>query len=750
MCEGYQIRFDVAFKKENDTVITILKPVITKCPEDPGPIIAGVFLSIIFLGAFLLNLMVVVTVATSYTLKRFLYCHLLINLSLSCMIDCFLNLSIAIGYVTTAPWRFGYGVSYFNGFTINMMNSEMAFAVLLLAVDRLAAAKKYTSYLNSEKYKLGVVIGVTWVVAFILASPLVCGFVLSMPYKNRYSCSVADPRDDYYLITHLLLIVCLPTLVMVVLVCVISVTFHRERKKQKRIKGNQTMSYFDQILMTPYFRNEFYPSVFVICAVIAYVMLWLPFTGLTTISPMMTKHWANETTEDSPDDDFSRFLPTTRSNFRVSRAMVDATQLEALNSTNATLPSDMTPDMTNITMDEGFIPEIVDTPAFDTVAVWFRFIFNIVVPILVFITLREVRTKCEALIMCCRPNSVDVASPKPSRPPYISSLPGTGTAEKKAGDTKSQKKQKKDNKNTINCKTPILFSTSEGLHIRTIGDTYLDMKENRSLLPFNRQNNDQPKFVYNLCDVMLGYEDLTDFDGQFHIDDSYDFEGDPEAENLGKGNAVVIGAQRAALGQKGQGPAESNDEEEGTNFNIDYRPPTPPKVQVVGNDSAVNFGNALEAEDVNKHKKGKKVRFATLLNEEIPRPRSAESSILNSSANSSRSTDSGIMADNERNSAQQDNENRKPRLNVNNRQQAAKKQTNKPGVKARATRKPPPPKKVGAPSSKIPSGPKTPKKVVSSKIRNIKSRHMNNLNSSLTSLENKSPTRARRFSKAST
>lgn len=749
MCENQNIRFEVIIETVNGSQVAILRPVYPECPEDPTPIVAAAFLSLIFLGAFLLNLMVVVTVATSYTLKRYLYCHLLINLSLACLIDCFLNLSIAIGYVTTTPWRFGYAVSYFNSFTINVMNSEMAYAVLLLAVDRLAAAKKFTTYLNIEKYKLGVVIGVTWVVALVLASPLAGGYVRSMPYRRRYSCSVADPIDDYYLIPHLVLIVCVPTVVMVVLVCVTSITFHRKRKKQKKFKGNQTLGYFDQILMTPYYREEFYPSVLVNCAVIAYVLCWLPFTALTTISPMMTQHWANDTSQDSTDDHFSRFVPSVRTSFKLTRAMLDESQLQTLNSTDTNITSSMSPDMSNFTMDEGLIPEIMGTPAFDTVAVWFRFIFDVIVPILVFTTLRDVRAKCEALIMCCRPNSVDVASPKPTRPLYINRLPSTGTANKKDKTTKSKKSSKNSNKNMIDFKTPILFSTSEGLHIRTVEETYLGMKENKPLLGFTRHNND-PKFVYNLCDVMLGYEDLTDFDGQFHIDDNYDFEKDPEAQELGADNEVVIGAQRAAMGHTAKSPTDDNEDEENLTFKLGYRPPTPPKVQILGNEPAESVGDTIEPDNNVKRKKGKKVvRFAAVLTEVIPRPSTPESSIVNSSAGSSRSSDSGIMADNERSSSQQGDEEKKPRFTVNHdRPRVARKQTSKPGSKPRPPRRPPAPSKNSSSSNK-PSGPKATRKVVGTKVRSIKSRHMSNMNSSQTSPENRSPPKPRRFSKHS-
>ncbi|XP_066949464.1 uncharacterized protein [Macrobrachium rosenbergii] len=728
MCEGFKIQLDFAYEEINGTRKLVLVPDITKCPEDPGPFIAAAFLSIIFVAAFILNLMVVVTVATSYTLKRFLYCHLVINLSATCMMDCFFNISIAIGYVTTAPWLFGYYLSYFNSFTINMLNSEMAFAVTLLTIDRIAAAKKFTKYLNMTKFKLGVIISATWGVALLMALPLVCGLIMSMPYRNRYSCAVADPNDDYYLIVHVLLVLCGCTPVMVVLVSVTSAVFHKERKKQK-IKGNQTMSYFDQILMTPYYRNEFYPAVFVGFAVIFYLICWLPFTALSTIGPMVTRHWANETDDEQGDDKtFNRFIPLPRSGFRMTKAMLDDSQLQKLNHTNITSSHVNT---TNITMHPGRIPEIISTPGYETAFIWLRFLYDLIVPILVFVILRDVRAKSEGLIMCCRPNSVNVASPKPIRP-YLNKMSSSNSAD---GKESSYKSQKKNSKNAVGFKTPILFATSEGLHIRTVEGTYLDMIENKSLMAFAKQQNDTPRFTYDLCDVMLGYEDLTDFDGQFHIDDHYDYDKEPREADLGAANHIVNNASRAALGQKPlQEPVE--DECEEIPIQGELRPPTPPKVHIKGNDPAISFGETIEpTNDPNKPQRGKKsVRFASVLTEEIPRPETGESSVLNSSINSGRSSDSGILADSERSSANENKDTRQP----------------KP-VPVRE-RKPIPRKGPGYPTKRLQAAPRNPngvRKPVVTNVRNIKSRHFTKMNDSMTSLDEKTPATPRRFSKPS-
>ncbi|KAK7073290.1 hypothetical protein SK128_028066 [Halocaridina rubra] len=743
MCEGYEL--NIVIEKVNGSFV--IRPVITKCPEDPTPIIAATFLSVIFVAAFLLNIMVVVTVSTSYTLKRFLFCRLLVNLCTTCIIDCFLNISVAIGYVTTFPWRFGHYLNYFNAFTINMLNSEMAFAVLLLTVDRILAVKKSKQYLGMAKYKLGIWVCLSWLVALGMALPLLLGVIQSMPYRNRYSCAVADPLDDFYLIVHVL-VVGISTIVMLCLIIAISVTFHRERKKQKKVRSNQTISYIDQILMTPYFRNEFYPAVFVAAVFIAYLICWVPFLTLSTVGPMITKHWANETEEESElDDTFSLFNPKQRSGIRMTKAMLDESTLQALNQTNIT--SEVTTDMSNITVNPWQIPEIIGTPAYETAFIWLRFIFDLLVPILVFAILQDVKAKCEGLIMWCRPNSVTVASPKPSRPTYINRIPSNDTFDVKGQSSKSLKKQK-SSKDSINFKTPILFATSEGLHIRTVEETYLDMVESKPLIPgFSRQSSEAPRFTYDLCDVLLGYEELTDFEAQFYMNHSEDHDKGQREPNLAAANPVVISANRVALGQKPKHTQPAEDTSEEVPVQGAARPPTPPKVQIKGNDHAIEFGDTIEL-DVDKKSKGRKnVRFAQILSEEIPRPGTGESSILNTSVNSSRSSDSGIMADSETTSPTAPEERRKTKTTPDR----ARRRVPQRLAGKRPTR--PPPKRLQGNAKKFTSANGTVKssnanKINNTKTRSIKSRHMPRVNTSAVSEEDKEEKRQpppKRFSK---
>ena len=629
-CESggyYELRIKLDIQKVNGTLIHVLQPEYIKCPTDPWLIVATFFLSLIFLISFALNCLVVITIATSYTLKKYQHCHLIVNLCAVCMLDCLFNITVAISYVSTVPWRFGHFMCYFNSFTMNMITCQMAFAIFFLAVDRLCVAKKYAPYMGISKLKMNILVVGTWIASFLLASPTVFGFIASMPYRMRYSCAIADPKDDYYLITHLVMVIIVPTPLILLFLLETSCTFHREKKKQRKVKGSQTYSYFDQILMTPYYRNEFYPALFVGFAIIAYTIFWLPFSVLSIVDPMLTQHWNNETT-----DSFS--------GHKKIRNWVQISDV-GLPGGNAVIDDSIYSNMTtNSTTKKELMPEIDATPSYETAFIWLRFLYDLLIPIFIYAIMRELRNKSEGLMSCCRPNSVDVASPKPVAPPYLNKMGFRGTS-----DTNDKNNKKQKNKNMVNFRTPVLFATSEGLHIRTVDETYLEILDNKPLLGFAKNPNIDPEFTYDLCDVTLGYEDLTDFDGPFHIDDQYDYSKKREMID-DYTNSIVGGANRAAVEMR-QG-IKVDMKNDIINVTESYYSPAPPKNNFSSPKYDI-FDDTIELEDDRKkNNKGKKsVRFNSALNQEISRPNTVESSILDSSVGSSFSNDSGILADNE-------------------------------------------------------------------------------------------------------
>ena len=639
---GYKVVF--LYVRINETASAFLRR-YEPCPPDPGPIVAAVFLTIIFVAAVLLSMMAVVTIATSYTLKKYLYCHILLNICCVVIVDCVTNMSIAIAYVLTSPWQFGYYLCYLNSFTMLTISCEMILGVLLFTFDRLFVLKKFAPYLSLSRAKLNIIIFLTWFVSLAFSIPILAGFT-SMPYTTRYSCSVSDPRDDYYLAATLAALVITPSFVLMFGVIATAIIFHKEKKKQKRVKGGPTYSYLDQILMTPYYRNEFYPSLCMVILAVGCLLMWYPYATLTTLNPMVTKDWFNKTFD--PDHDNQDHI------FRLdntNRSEASSGTDTMTNSNNGTLEMDYENMQENYTNHIHLIPEMMDGPAYETATVWFRFLYDLLVPIIILLTLKEIRLKCESLILCCRPSSVDVTSPKHVSPPYVSKTP------KSSGFTdlkQSNKKPKNDNK--VSFKTPVLFATDEGLHIRTVEDTYLDMVDPKPLLGFGKNNSRDPKFSIEVCDIVLPEEDLTDFEGQYDLDEvipNPHHYSDMHEENQEQsfGESVLIGANAALMSRKPEFNGKS--EEQMVNHREEVVPTVSRETDEVQNEEnenkkiEENFDETVEI-DLEKPQKPKKhVRFDTNLIQSIPIPNDEYSTDLDESFSSINSNDSGVYGDNE-------------------------------------------------------------------------------------------------------
>lgn len=629
---GYSKRIVVQIILVNNTRQLIPITKYTPCPVPAGPIVAAVFLTLIFIAAVSLSLMVLVTISTSYTLKKYLYSQILINICSAVIVDCILNLTIAIAYVSTAPWAFGYNICYVNSFFMLLMTSEMILTIILLAFDRLFVLKKFAPYLRLSRSKLSIVILLTWVVSAAVAVPLLAGFT-SMPYKSRYSCTVSDPRDDFYLIAPLAVIVVIPAFALVVIIAVTVSIFSKERKKHKKVKSGQSYSYLDQILMTPYFRNEIYSSICMVVLIIAYLILWLPYSALITVNPIVTADWTNKTFGDTYDIQ-------THAAEADSNTVLKDTAFH--NETHDKAGQVMT---RNLTTHVNSIPEILDGAVYETVFIWFRFIFDLLVPIIILVTLKEIRLKCESLIFCCRPSSVDMNSPKLVSPPYQNKAPkSSGFA-----DLQHTHKKKNDNKNMVSFKTPVLFATDEGLHIRTVEDTYLDMNDPKPFLGFAKNQNTDPKFCYEVCDIVLPDEELTDFEGQFNIDEDIVpteeyVQPDAHIDNeLSFTDSVLVGANAVLMSRN----SEHSDEDKLSPAEKEKYLREMEELQKQRQAAEEKFDETIELDVDKPQKVKKKVRFDTEnLIQKISRPNTAESTDIEDTS-SVKSTDSGVFADNE-------------------------------------------------------------------------------------------------------
>ena len=246
-----------------------------------------------------------------------------------------------------------------NSFAVFFVTCQMILSVLLFAFDRLFVLKKVARYLSLPKGKLNLVIIFSWFISVSFSVPLVAG-LKSMPYRQRYSCSIADPRDDIYMAVAFATFIAVPAVILLY-ICISSIlTFHREKKKQTKMKG-QTYSYLDQLLMIPYYRTELYSTLCMLALTFLCLILWFPYGGLITMEPILTEHWLNKTFDESHEFQ-DHYIESGASgsdlDFEDNSLAQNVTEYQQANMTNHV----------------HYIPEMSETPVYETVFIWFRFI----------------------------------------------------------------------------------------------------------------------------------------------------------------------------------------------------------------------------------------------------------------------------------------------------------------------------------------------------------------------------------------
>ncbi|KAL7643604.1 UNVERIFIED_CONTAM: hypothetical protein RMT77_005587 [Armadillidium vulgare] len=614
--DGYKTVITISFEQRNGNWTYVANLSHEKCSLELGPIFAALFLILFFIAAFLLSALILVTISTSHTLKKVLVNHYLINLCATVMIDGLFNIIMSVCYVSLKYWKFGYYACYFNSFTVTLLSVQMGFSILLLVIDRILVAKKLGAYMSLSKCSIRFFIILTWLISFAMSVPLSWGFIESVPYRNRYLCSVADSRDQYFLLPQITIVIIGVTVMLIVCVIITIWIFHREQKKHKKMKGNQSASYFDHILMIPYYKNEAYHTVYTSLLVIGYIVFWFPFTCVIALTPLYTNDWNGKTTPFGTIKRIPEFHLDSSALFtRMSTKDATRNATDIFNSTSNNT------DFSNI------IPEMLDTPARETVFVWLRYLFDVLVPLLIMIIIKEIRYKCRALIFVCRPNTVDSSS-KILSPPYLNASFRNGIKDKK---------QKSEN--MVNFRTPVLFATSDGLYIRTVDDSLQESNGSKNLLIFSKNSQVEPHFNYDLCDVTLGGEDFSELEANFQTPDcNNDVDKDPVGIN-----PIVEGANRTAVGKRMQ--TISSDGPKSPHLPNEKRPPTPPKPKSPEEKIKKEDIEMIDLEKPAK-KNGKVVRFDTDLIQEINSPKINDAeSVLESSIGSNASNDSGNVAD---------------------------------------------------------------------------------------------------------
>ena len=450
--------------------------------------VVAAFLALFSIAAILLNVLLIVTIAASYTLKKKAINLFALSLAAGDVLEGLFSVPLSAAFAARQRWP---TKAYMCRFDAALSESTLlltSLSVLLLCLDRALMMKylhNYRKYMTPTKRTLAIL--ATWTVSLLLTSPLLCGYLESYPHEARLSCSTVDAEKDVVYGSLMLAIgYLLPLCGMVVCITQVSRIVRRERKQLKKLQLKRSFAYTEQVFVTPHLRTEQGPTLMVLAVLLLYGLLVLPHAITVHLDQIINTYNMTEIEENQTEE--------------MRLRLENATTMMTANETtegNSTVAPPVPPQLPRQ------IPTVRSGAVHEPIFMWLRYGFLVLYPIAALTFHKDLRKKAEGLLFCCRPNTVDdYSSVRP-----ISAYVKKSDSAKKSGRSRSQN-------HVTSYKTPVLFSTTTGLHLRVMSSTQrsnmrflgLDLSLKGSFAP-------DPEFEIFLNDLTLPSEDLPDADG---------------------------------------------------------------------------------------------------------------------------------------------------------------------------------------------------------------------------------------------
>ncbi|KAG8178712.1 hypothetical protein JTE90_024834 [Oedothorax gibbosus] len=310
--------------------------------KDPALHIVEVALLVaVLLISFVTNIFLLVTITSSYSLRRVPFNMLLANLALVFIFESLFNMTVAL--FQTCGWNIGVKGCALNSFWGQLVTLQVTFCLCVSCFESMASVwqpVRFQSYLTVLKQ--GICILTMWVVGVLLCVPFIFELIPSRVFVSRYSCASAGPGAFVH---GIFLTLCYCLLILIGASCLLHFGIQQwkeHRQQKKRNTANYTDVFIQGDLWTEWVN---FKLVSWLC--LFYLVMELPYIVVHQISALRTY----------PLDSVSG---------------------------NGTLP----------------LTEI--TPRYETAFTWFRFLYSCLFTFVVFKMRKDIRTKFKALAQCCR------------------------------------------------------------------------------------------------------------------------------------------------------------------------------------------------------------------------------------------------------------------------------------------------------------------------------------------------------------
>ena len=410
-------------------------------------------LLILLVGAFG-NVILIITIGCNQKRSHSALYVFSINLAIINCVDCFFNMPVALTSTLAAAWNLGDGICRMNGFFMNLVMVETLLTLTFMALDRMMATKHTEKYGQIQSIpRIIIMIIYSWIQSLSFSIPMLFGAIPVKVYPDIYICMLSEKTSAVYTCVLILGCVLIPLIVTAIFFIIILKTNCSERSA---VQNMLTQHQYSKDMEEPNLVKEMKGAKFAGVLFISWLLMEAPFLIYNLIRVL------------SYSDDLN---------------------LESKVNLNY----------------NGYV---------DIVLLWINYGYVIVLPILALLWKKELWQNFKNFILCRKSNLiVDMMSTKDERQHNVKLENGKSDEKRNF----KEEKLKEAFVNTSGFQVPVLFATSNGVHIQTFGASD-DMSESEIMY-------DDVGIRAKKCDVLGSQgnlqqmeDDTSDYDSSNEID----------------------------------------------------------------------------------------------------------------------------------------------------------------------------------------------------------------------------------------
>lgn len=201
------------------------------------------FLTLVTVVGFVSNFLVLLLFYKRPTLRSFSN-RFVLNLSISHFWQCILVLPTTVISIATDQWLLGNTFCIVSGFLFTTLNITSVLCLLLIALDRNCAVNSPLHYtMTITKTRTGILIFLTWVVGFLVASPPLYNITQIKYRENWHMCTIVWDMNDSYSVTYGSVLIVLGFMVpFLTTICVYSSMFQAAKDNSERARKHSVNS----------------------------------------------------------------------------------------------------------------------------------------------------------------------------------------------------------------------------------------------------------------------------------------------------------------------------------------------------------------------------------------------------------------------------------------------------------------------------------------------------------------------------